>query len=85
MTATMSFRVDDSIVRALDAEAARCGSTKSELMVRAVKELLYRLACERDAEAYLRQPLTDAEIAAWPNEHWIDDAPGTDWSEIFGS
>lgn len=82
MAKTISFRCDDVIVQRLAAEVERSGTTKSDILVRAVKELLYRLACERDAEAYTRAPMAPDEIA-WSNEHWIDDEPGTDWTEVF--
>lgn len=85
MTTTVSFRADDLVVQALDAEAARSGSTKSELLVQAVKELLYRLACERDAQTYARLPLTPEETTGWSNEQWIEDEPGTDWAKVFAS
>lgn len=85
MTTTVSFRADDRVVHALDAEATRSGTTKSELLVQAVKELLYRLACERDAQTYGRLPLTPEETTGWSNEQWIQDEPGTDWSKVFAS
>ena len=81
---TVSFRADDATVAALGVEAERAGSTKSELLLRAVREFLYRLACEREADLYGRVPLTQAESEAWPAEAWIDDAPGTDWNSVFG-
>ncbi len=84
MTKTLSFRCDDSTVRELALEVKRSGSTKSDLLSMAVRELLYRRACERDAEAYARTPLTGEESAGWPDEHWIEDAPGTDWAKVFG-
>ena len=62
----------------------RSGSTRSELLNRALRELLYRLRCERDAEVYARVPLTDAEATVWGSEMWADDEAGTDWSEVFG-
>lgn len=85
MTTTVSFRADDRVVQALDAEATRSGTTKSELLVQAVKELLYRLACERDAQTYARIPLTPQETTGWSNEQWIEDEPGTDWATVFAS
>lgn len=51
-------------------------------MERAVKELLYRLACERDAKIYARIPLTAEEIGPWPSEVWAKD--DTDWNAVFG-
>ena len=81
MTLTLSFRADASLAEELDAAAAEAGVTRSELLNRAVREILYRLRCERDAERYALQPLTAAELAAWPNEAWPDD--DTDWTEVF--
>lgn len=78
---TVSFRADNATVAALEAEAERAGSTKSELLLRAVRDLLYRLACERDADLYDRAPLT--ETGLWRAEAWVEDAPGTDWNEVF--
>ena len=82
MTVALSFRADEELAAALAGEAERSDSTKSELIVRAVREMLYRLACERDAEIYDRIPLTDDEKAPWPNEVWADD--DTDWNAVFG-
>ena len=84
MTTMLSFRADDELVTALDAETTRLGLARSELLTRAVRELLYRLRCERDAEIYARVPLTADEMAGWASETWAEDDPGTDWSEVFG-
>jgi len=80
---TVSFRADDATIAALEAEAERAGASKSELLLRAVREFLYRLACERDADLYGRAPLTESETELWLAEAWVDDAPGTDWNEVF--
>ena len=84
MTTMLSFRADEELVTALDEETARLGLARSELLTRAVRELLYRLRCERDAEIYARLPLMADEMAGWAGEAWTDDEPGTDWSEVFG-
>ena len=60
---------------------AAAGVPRSDLLNQAVREFLYRLRCERDAERYALHPLTAAETAAWPNEAWPDD--DTDWTEVF--
>jgi len=57
---------------------------RSDLLNRALRELLYRMRCERDAEVYARMPLTGDEVAAWDSEVWPSDETGTDWSEVFG-
>jgi predicted transcriptional regulator len=82
MTQTLSFRADAALATALDAAAAEAGVSRSDLLDRAVRELLYRLRCERDAERYGARPLTAAEATPWPGEAWPDD--DTDWSEVFG-
>jgi hypothetical protein len=50
-------------------------------MERAVKDLLYRLACERDAEVYAQIPQTAEESGPWPSEVWAEDR--TDWNSVF--
>jgi predicted transcriptional regulator len=84
MTTMLSFRADEPLAAALDAEAARAGVGRSELLNRALRELLYRLRCERDAEIYAKQPLTRSETGSWATETWTDDDDGTDWAEVFG-
>jgi hypothetical protein len=81
MTQTLSFRADPSLAGELDAAAAEAGVPRSELLNQAIREFLYRLRCERDAERYALHPLTPTETAAWPNEAWPDD--DTDWTEVF--
>ncbi len=82
MTQALSFRADESLAEELDAAAAAAGVPRSDLLNQAVREFLYRLRCERDAERYALHPLTAAETAAWPDEAWPDDH--TDWTEVFG-
>ena len=84
MSETISFRCDDATVRALADEMKHSGSTKSDLLSQAVRELLYQRACERDAEAYAATPLTAEESAGWLDQHGTPDEPATDWSKIFG-
>lgn len=81
MTQTLSFRTEASVAEELDAAATQAGVPRSELLNQAVREFLYRLRCERDAEQYARHPLTSAESTAWPNEAWPED--DTDWTEVF--
>ena len=81
MTQALSFRADASLAEELDAAAAEAGVSRSDLLNRAVREFLYRLRCERDAERYAIRPLTAAETAVWPNETWLHD--DTDWAEMF--
>jgi hypothetical protein len=81
MTQTLSFRAEASLAEELDAAAFEAGVPRSDLLNQAVREFLYRLRCERDAERYALHPLTATETAAWPNEAWPDD--DTDWNEVF--
>ncbi len=81
MTVTLSFRADESLAKALDAEAVQSGITRSDLLNQAVRGHLYRLRCQRDAELYAQQPLTTAEVSEWPNEEWLND--DTDWTKVF--
>ena len=83
MTTTLSFRAEEQLAAALDAEAARSGVARSDLLNRAVREMLYRLQCERDAEVYARMPLTEDEIVTWGSEAWPTDDAATNWSEVF--
>jgi Ribbon-helix-helix protein, copG family len=78
VTVLLSFQADEKLAVALAGEAARSGKTESQLIERAVKDLLYRLACQRDAEIYARVPLSAEEMAPWPNEVWAEG--NTDWN-----
>jgi hypothetical protein len=80
----LSFRTDEQLAADLDAEVARSGVAKTDLLNQALRELLYRRRCERDAEAYQRTPLTGAELAPWATEAWPDDDDETDWGQVFG-
>ncbi len=82
MTQALSFRADAALAEELDAAAAAAGVPRSDLLNQAVREFLYRLRCERDAERYALHPLTAAETATWPTEAWPDD--DTDWTKVFG-
>ena len=84
MTRTMaSFRVDEEEAALAQRWADRLGIDKSKLFRDALHRHLVRLASERDAETWLRCPLTSeetaiAEIADWgPAEDWSDWADAT--------
>lgn len=59
----VALRLPDQLIEEVDDVAARMQSTRSDVIRRALEQFLYRLACERDAAIYERQPLTDAELA----------------------
>ncbi|MDH3500297.1 MAG: ribbon-helix-helix domain-containing protein [Acidimicrobiia bacterium] len=68
----ISFRVDDRLLIELDRVAAEAGSSRSAVLNQALSELLYRLACERDAAAYDRVPLIDEELIPPEYQSWPD-------------
>ncbi|MDY7104347.1 MAG: ribbon-helix-helix domain-containing protein [Actinomycetota bacterium] len=67
---TLSFRVDEKLVTELDRLSTETGATRSALLNRALRELLYRAACERDARAYERQPLSTDELISPSAQVW---------------
>lgn len=60
----LAVRVPRSLVEELDALVPSVHATRAEAVRSAVESYLYRLACERDAQRYAEQPLTDDELAA---------------------
>ncbi len=74
----MSFRVDDDEAAAAQRWADELGIDKSELLREALHRHLTRLASERDAVAWLEQPLTEAESALAKIADW---GPAEDWSD----
>jgi predicted transcriptional regulator len=70
MTTTLSFRVEERLADELDRVAEQTGSNRSKLLDRALRDLLYRLACERDADAYEMQPFTGDEVPAPMAQVW---------------
>lgn len=59
----LAVRVPRSLVEELDALVPSVHVTRAEAVRSAVESYLYRLACERDAQRYAEQPLTDDELA----------------------
>jgi len=53
----------DDLVDGMDRLVRHSGGSRSDLVRRAIAAYLYREACERDAQVYERNPLTDAELA----------------------
>lgn len=53
----------DDLAHELDTVAAGLHSSRSAVVCRAVEPYLNRLACERDADVYERQPLSASELA----------------------
>lgn len=63
MTTQLAVRLPDDLVRRLDALVPTVHDSRSEAIRRAIELYLYRIACERDAEAYALTPLTEGELA----------------------
>jgi len=74
----LSFRVDDVDANEAQAWAERLGVDRSELLRDALQRHLLRLASQRDAEAWLRSPLTLEEHSLTAIEDW---APAEEWAD----
>lgn len=59
----IAVRLPDSLVDQLDALVPGTHASRSDAIRRSIELYLYRLACERDADRYAREPLTDEELA----------------------
>lgn len=79
----MSFRIDETVAREVQAWAQRLGIGRSELLRDALRRHLLRLASEDDARTWEERPLDDreralADVAEWgPAEDWSDWADAT--------
>jgi Arc/MetJ-type ribon-helix-helix transcriptional regulator len=62
-TTQVAVRLPDDQIKRIDRLVGALHASRSDVIRRAVELYLYRLACEHDARAYERQPLTDAELA----------------------
>jgi len=74
----VSFRADDDDVAEADRWAAALGIERSELLREALASHLARLAAGDEADAYVRQPFSDDEIALDAANDW---GPAEDWSD----
>jgi Arc/MetJ-type ribon-helix-helix transcriptional regulator len=73
MTTQIAVRLPDELVQQLDAIVPGAHSSRSEAIRRSIELYLYRLVCERDAERYEQQPMTDEELAlADDADAWAD-------------
>lgn len=63
MTTPVTLRVPDDLLAQLDALVPAVHPSRSEALRRALELYLYRVACEQDADAYERRPLTEDEVA----------------------
>ncbi len=74
----LSFRVDERQAREVQSWVERLGVDRSELLREALQRHLLRLASERDAETWQRQPLTPDEQSLNEIETW---GPAEDWAD----
>jgi predicted transcriptional regulator len=77
----LSFRIEDDVVRDLQAWAERLGIDRSELLREALRRHLHRLASENDALIWEQQPLAKGEGALAGVADW---GPAEDWSDWAG-
>lgn len=76
MTTQIAVRLPDELVARIDALVPASHRSRSDAVRRAIEVYLYRLACERDAEAYARMPQSDGELAlADDPQGWAATAP----------
>lgn len=75
MTTQIAVRLPDELVGQLDALVPGTHASRSEAIRQSIELYLYRLACERDADRYERQPLSDEELAAADDPRAWDDTP----------
>jgi len=59
----IAIRLPAEQLEAIDRLAENTHSSRSDLVRRAIKQYLYRLACEEDAAKYDAIPLTEDELA----------------------
>jgi metal-responsive CopG/Arc/MetJ family transcriptional regulator len=63
MSTQVAVRLEKAQLKRLDRVVGALRASRSEVIRRALDVYLYRLECERDARAYEKQPLSDAELA----------------------
>ncbi len=74
----LSFRVDEPEADLARHWAERLGVDRSELLRRALRRHLHRLASEDDARTWERTPLDEGEQALAAVADW---GPAEDWSD----
>lgn len=68
MTNQVAVRLPAEQIRAIDDLVQQGHGSRSEVIRRALELYLYRLACERDAERYDEQPLSEVELSLTDDE-----------------
>lgn len=76
MTTQIAIRLPDELVSRIDDLVPSRHESRSEAVRRSIELYLYRLECEKDAEAYDRQPPADGELSlADDPESWSGTPP----------
>ena len=68
MTNQVAVRLPAEQIRAIDDLVQQGHGSRSEVIRRALELYLYRLDCERDAERYDEQPLSEVELSLTDDE-----------------
>lgn len=62
-TSQVAVRLPTEQIERIDRLVGVVHASRSDVIRRAVELYLYRLACEHDARAYEKEPLSDTELA----------------------
>ena len=62
-TSQLAVRLDEGLLAAIDRLIPGMHASRSELIRRAIELYVYRIECEREAEIYREQPLSDVEMS----------------------
>jgi len=76
MTTQIAVRLPDELVERLDALVPGTHGSRSDAVRRSIELYLYRLACDRDAASYDREPLSGAELALADDPQGWSGTPG---------
>ncbi len=71
----IALRLPSASLAAADALVPERHRSRSEVIRRALDLYLYRIECERDAEAYQHEPLTDDELALADDDRAWESTP----------
>ena len=77
----LSFRVESGEAHDLQIWAKKLGIDKSELLREALRQHLIRLVAERDAELWIRTPLSTDEMALAEIGDWGVAEDWQDWAD----
>lgn len=80
MSVQMTIRVDDDLAAFVDQAAHASGSSRADVINRAIKREIRRRAAERDAQIYASSADPDLESDAYGV--WAARSTGQVWSEL---